>query len=259
MNCHWMQLTWWTPCETYFYACNSSQEALDYSGLIVHTVYVGYLYQLQPALQKQQQISDTRHAKEWQSVQGTARELNEQAWGTNMSIQGTWETLIRSEARSQQTSFLQQAGFKWFPEIRKQMLGLSLTYNGSTVFPHSRQPEWKLRKNNCWKTECSWNAREQEAEFSLGNITEGHSPILFGCTQLPLAHLELDQTSQLHDPTANSCQGTAVPAQPVLIPPEGQGDATNPQHSLCKERRRQHCPFNSNWLNLTLKNSGFNL
>lgn len=122
---------------------------------------------------------------------------------------------------------------------------------------HTRQPEQKLTKNNCWKTECSWNPREQETEFSLGNITEGHSPMLFGYTQLPLAHLELDQTSTSQQQTA--VRGQQCQHSQCCLSPEGQGDATDPQHPLCKERRRQHCPFNSNWLNLTLKNSGFNL
>lgn len=74
----------------------------------------------------------------------------------------------------------------------------------------------KLTKRNCWKTECSWNPREQEAEFSLGNTTEGDSLVLLSLTQLPLTYLVLDQTTQLHNPTENSCRGQAVPAQPAL-------------------------------------------
>lgn len=71
---------------------------------------------------------------------------------------------------------------------------------------HSRQPESKTNKAQLLQNRVLMK-REQEVEFSLGNTTEGHRPTLLSFTRL--AYLALDQTTQLHKPGANSCQGTS--------------------------------------------------
>lgn len=193
------------------------------------------------------------------SDKGCRKPLNEQAHTSsraNLSIQGMWETPVRSEARPHKHhSYSRQVGFKWVSEITQQMLGLSLTHSVNTADnQHSKQPESKLTKHNCWKAECWWNAWEQEAEFSLGNTIEGHSPTSLVSPNHPLPTL---CWTQLQKPPASSCERQAEPAQPVL---SHQRDremllsraAANPQQPLGKERRKKHCPSSSNWFNLTL-------
>lgn len=76
----------------------------------MHVAYIGDMYQLQSALQKQQQISNTRHVKEWTTKCAGhslgSHEVNKPThpqWQRQKHTVKMKNRLVRSEDRPQQT------------------------------------------------------------------------------------------------------------------------------------------------------------